>query len=1049
MALTIGELVGVVTVDDTGAIAGIDRTERRMRGLQRGMDSQLRAIAGSLLSVGARIGTLGLALGGAIPVAAGLVATLVEIAPAAAVGTTAMLAMVSAQTAFKIGMQGVGDAVAAAMDPSDPEKYAEALKKLAPNARAFVEQIRSMQPALHRLQQQVQNRLFADLDQDLARTARVTLPALRSALTSSASTLNEMGRGVLTTARGLGRSGVLGKALSSATSGLKNLADIPGQILQGFAQLAAAAGPTFTRLTAALGDKAGDLAGVLTSAFESGSMQRAIEQAVELSGDLFDVLGNVGSIVGSIFGAADTSGAGFLSTLKEITESIDDAFASSAVQSGLQALIGTMATLAETAGPILGTALQVVGRVFAKLGPPAQKLIGALGDALLPVISAAEPVLLEMADAAGEMVTAALPLLPVISQLAVSLLPAVTPLFAALGRIFRDSAPVIKETAQILLASLQPALAALPQIIGPLAQMFAQNLNNSLQIFSQLLVALGPSLIVLGQAFADIMIAAGPLILAFSQVSAEILTALMPALRPLIALVGRVASVLAGRLASQITGVVVPALRALTALLSGDFSTAWRLMRQAVSTSVRQTLALVTAVPRRIIGALAPLGGMLFGAMARAGGRMLSATISRATAVVRYMSRVPGMIVRAVGSLGSLLYGAGQAVVEGLWNGISSMGGWLSSKVGSFASSVIPGPIASALGISSPSKVTAAQGRWIARGLVEGLTGSAKQVRSASQRLADIVRDSLAPGRRRSGALDRISRRNKQLTRLANQEARVEKRLAAAEKKLKDRIRARDQLASQVRGGILQGAAVTAQDTTGGPVTASSIITGLRADAADAQIFARNLAKLRKLGVSKNIIADIAQAGVEGGGAQAAALATANRAQIKQLNGQQKLLQQAAGRAGDVAGNAMYSSGIQAAKGLVRGLRSQDKALERAMLRIAKNLRTGIRKALGIHSPSRVMDRDVGRYIPAGLVRGIQHGQAAVDAAMSSLVSVPSPATAGAAGGGTPAMAGASAGGAVATLRIELAGPSEMRRIIRRIVQVDGRGSIQVAFGNK
>ncbi|MGH3097906.1 MAG: hypothetical protein ACRDMV_18140, partial [Streptosporangiales bacterium] len=33
------------------------------------------------------------------------------------------------------------------------------------------------------------------------------------------------------------------------------------------------------------------------------------------------------------------------------------------------------------------------------------------------------------------------------------------------------------------------------------------------------------------------------------------------------------------------------------------------------------------------------------------------------------------------------------------------------------------------------------------------------------------------------------------------------------------------------------------------------------------------------------------------------------------------------------------------------------------------------------------------------------------------------------------------------TLRIEVAGPEEMRRLIRRIVRVDGHGNVQEAFG--
>ncbi|MEV7261869.1 hypothetical protein AB0Q89_39545, partial [Streptomyces sp. NPDC093937] len=70
----------------------------------------------------------------------------------------------------------------------------------------------------------------------------------------------------------------------------------------------------------------------------------------------------------------------------------------------------------------------------------------------------------------------------------------------------------------------------------------------------------------------------------------------------------------------------------------------------------------------------------------------------------------------------------------------------------------------------------------------------------------------------------------------------------------------------------------------------------------------------------------------------------------------------------------------------------------------AKGMQKAIRQALGIHSPSRVMAA-VGRYIPQGLVRGIDGGRGAVDASMAALVD-PS---------AVPVPAGSVAGGAVGT----------------------------------
>ncbi|CAM5380878.1 phage tail tape measure protein [Streptomyces californicus] len=150
--------------------------------------------------------------------------------------------------------------------------------------------------------------------------------------------------------------------------------------------------------------------------------------------------------------------------------------------------------------------------------------------------------------------------------------------------------------------------------------------------------------------------------------------------------------------------------------------------------------------------------------------RIKSGATAKAVQLIQWASGLPGRISAGLGSLGSLLLEKGRNVVQGLWSGIQAMGGWIKAKIMGWARSVIPGPIAKALGIASPSKVTKAQGRWIARGLVDGLTGSAKQVRAAAAKLADIVTDSLRPGKTRSKALGRISSDSKKLVKLANRE---------------------------------------------------------------------------------------------------------------------------------------------------------------------------------------------------------------------------------------------------------------------------------------
>ncbi|MEU8537160.1 phage tail tape measure protein, partial [Streptomyces parvulus] len=293
--------------------------------------------------------------------------------------------------------------------------------------------------------------------------------------------------------------------------------------------------------------------------------------------------------------------------------------------------------------------------------------------------------------------------------------------------------------------------------------------------------------------------------------------------------------------------------------IGGWFSGLWsRYVAGPVSRNWNSFIGSVRALPSRASNALGALGGMITARANSAWTSFRNATVSRALSMVSWVKGLPSRISAGMGSLTGLLTGKGRNVVQGLWNGISSMGGWIRSKLTSWAKSMIPGPIAKALGIASPSKVTRAQGQWIARGLIDGLTGSSKQVRAASYKLVDIVRDSLS-GKKERKALARINKDAGWLDWLAKRDATVTGQLKTAQKKLDDLVKTRDKLSADVRNGILGEADITKQDT-GGFQSADNILMNLREDTRAAQQFAVHLAALKKKGVRSDLISQIAQA---------------------------------------------------------------------------------------------------------------------------------------------------------------------------------------------
>lgn len=495
-----------------------------------------------------------------------------------------------------------------------------------------------------------------------------------------------------------------------------------------------------------------------------------------------------------------------------------------------------------------------------------------------------------------------------------------------------------------------------------------------------------------GQAVAEWVMANPMQVLKIAAIAGAILMALV-ALPALVAAgISATAITLMAGFAWELVKAAGSGLGSLGTSIGNWFSGLWsKYISGPVSRTGNSFITWVRGLPGRASSALSGLSASITARASAAWSSFLNTSVQRALAMVAWVKGLPSRISAGIGSLSGLLTQKGRNVVQGLWTGIQGMGGWIRDKIIGWARDVIPGPIAKALGISSPSKVTKAQGRWIARGLADGLTGSSKQVRAASYKLVDIVRDSLT-GKRRTAALKRINKDAGWLDWLAQRETKVAGKLKTATKKMEDLRKARSSLAADVKKGVLSEADITKQDTGGWGQSAETILAGLRQDTAAAVTFAKHLATLKKKGVRSDLITQIAQAGVTGGASSAAALANANSSQIKQINAQQKALVGAAGQAGTTAGSAMYQAGIAAAQGLVKGLQREQKTIEATMLRMAKGLTKAMRQALGIKSPSRVMAL-IGAQTAQGLVKGVEGQRSAVNSTMASLVDTPAPGT--------------------------------------------------------
>lgn len=635
--------------------------------------SALGSAAGSALG---SVSKLGAGLAGLASGAQGIfaiVTTLEQLAPAAALAAPAILTAVSATAALKLGMVGVGDAVSAAMDPSDPEKFNEALKKLSPNAQAFAKEVRALQPAFKNLQQAVQNKLFEGFGTELKNLSATLLPTVQSKLTDTAGAFNQMGKGLASTAANLSKSGVLGKALDDANSGLLSLSSVPSVILDSLVKVGAAAGPVFARIADSASVGISGLGDKISKSFESGGLQKAIEIAVDQFKLLFDIVKNVATIFSNVTQNAQGFN-GVIGILKQVTDALANVTGTEAAQNAFKALFTTVNQLTATALPLIAKLFGILAPVITNLAPGVQSLISALGQGLSPIVEALGPLLTSVAKSVSSVLTALSPLLPVIGELIAQAGTALVPIFDAISLLFVQLSPVITQLATVISTLLKPVLGALPGLLTPFLKILTDLTGTALPIVTQLLEALQPSIQKVGDTFSSLAQALVPVLEKLGELVNKALTALQPLIPPLIDTVTKLANVFADQFASGIENVVIPALQLLVDLLSGDVASAVDHTKTLFLNLVKELVKEFLDLPAQIFLAIGDLSVKLF----KAGVDIISGLINGIKSKIGDLVGVLGSITDKLPDWKgpaerdrTILTPAGRSVMDGFMAGIS------------------------------------------------------------------------------------------------------------------------------------------------------------------------------------------------------------------------------------------------------------------------------------------------------------------------------------------------------------------------------------------
>lgn len=274
--------------------------------------------------------------------------------------------------------------------------------------------------------------------------------------------------------------------------------------------------------------------------------------------------------------------------------------------------------------------------------------------------------------------------------------------------------PKIVQGIGAVLKALVPALAkALPVLVPALITAVQDLLNALIQALPTIVQVLVTALPILIKAFVQLFLA------------------LLQALPQIIQIVAQAIPQIVDAIVTSLTD---PA--SLQAIIMGMV----QLMMALITAIPIIVNALVAALPVIIKNILAVLTNPTFiRQMIDAGVQLLKAVISGMVSMVGSIISAAWNIIKAIGSVlspGNLL-NIGKNVVQGLWQGIQDMGGWLKDKIVGFVKDKIPGPIKSALGIKSPSKVAAALGKQVPAGLAQGIDSNSAIVAKAADNMAN------------------------------------------------------------------------------------------------------------------------------------------------------------------------------------------------------------------------------------------------------------------------------------------------------------------------
>ncbi|MDO2976026.1 hypothetical protein P5V62_16740 [Mycobacteroides abscessus subsp. massiliense] len=423
-----------------------------MRGGSQAGAAFSEGAAGGMQAGGPAIAAAVVGLAGVAAQASGAIGLI----PAAAVGAGAAVG------ALALAFDGFGDAM---KNIKDPEKFAESLGQLAPNAQAVATSIQGLMPVFDRLKFTVSDAFFGPLTKSTEPLVNTYMPMLQGGLSQMASVMGNALGGLASFMQTPEMLGMAGEMTNNLVSSFSTFSGVLQPVVHALTEIGAVGSSFLPQIAQAAVQAAQGFSDFISQAAASGQLQEWIQGGITAMGQLFEL----GKNLIPVFGALSPIGSAILPAINQVVV---------ALTPGIQALGGVIGNLITAASPLLTYIGEMASTVVSALAPAFNTLLSALGPVVQQLIGVMKPIMEQLAPVLGQVASI---LGEAMAQAATDLMPLIAPLISTLGEMLVSVTPLIPSLME-LATSVMPAFGAAASVVYPIITGVAGILTDILKV---------------------------------------------------------------------------------------------------------------------------------------------------------------------------------------------------------------------------------------------------------------------------------------------------------------------------------------------------------------------------------------------------------------------------------------------------------------------------------------------------------------------------------------------------------------------------------------